>query len=424
MSSPGPKSAHRSKLISRTPFFYGWLVLLAGSFGLFMTTPGQTIGVSVFLDGIIADLELSRTTVSLMYTFATLAGSVALPFVGRFIDAYGPRVGVITISILFALACGFMGLIGGAFTLFLGFMLIRSLGQGSLSLVSLHAINLWFVRRRGLAVGISGMSFALSFAIFPPIIDNLIAAFGWRWTYPLLGLLVLVVMLPIGALLFRSWPETYGLLPDGGRVGRAAPPLETNFTLDEARRTGTFWLYTLTSFTLAMLGTALIFHNYDILGQNGVGRAAATAAFGVLGLVAAATNLVAGILLDRLSYRLMLGVGLSLMVLVLLLAGRADSTREVLLYGASIGLMQGITMAIGASVYAKHFGRRHLGSIRGTVQTIGIAGAALGPFLFAIGLDLFGSYRPVLLVSALLPLLLLVATPFVKPPLEGSPDAG
>ena len=53
----------RSRLVARTPFFYGWLVLLAGSFGLFMTTPGQTLGVSVFLDGIIADLALSRTTV-------------------------------------------------------------------------------------------------------------------------------------------------------------------------------------------------------------------------------------------------------------------------------------------------------------------------------------------------------------------------
>lgn len=406
----------RSRLIDRTPFFYGWVVLLAGSLGLVMTTPGQTLAVSVFLDGIIADLDISRTTVSLMYTLATLAGSLALPFVGRFIDRYGPRVGVIVISGLFALACVFMGLIAGVLTLFLGFMLIRSLGQGSLSLVSLHAINLWFVRRRGLAVGLSGLAFALTFAVFPPLIDTLIAAFGWRSAYMLLGLMVALTILPLGAVLFRTHPERFGLLPDGGAPGSPGGPREREFTLAEARVTGTFWLYVLAGFTMSMLGTALLFHNYDILGRNGLDRDLATAAFAALGLVSAGANLLSGVLLDRLPYRLVLAAGMGLFSLVLLLAGRVATPSVALIYGGALGMTFGITQAISASVYAKHFGRRHLGSIKGTVQTVGVAGAALGPLWFAFGLDLFGSYRPVLLISMLLPLLLIALIPFVRPP--------
>lgn len=57
---------------------YGWIVLGAGTFGSFMTLPGQTAGVSVFFDPITADLGISRTSASIAYAVGTLAGIVAL----------------------------------------------------------------------------------------------------------------------------------------------------------------------------------------------------------------------------------------------------------------------------------------------------------------------------------------------------------
>lgn len=104
-------------MIAASPIYYGWLILAAGTFGMAMTTPGQTVGVSVFIDGIIADLQVSRSTVSLMYAVGTLCGSFALPFVGRFIDRRGPRLAVSIIAILFALACVWMGVVQGHFIL-------------------------------------------------------------------------------------------------------------------------------------------------------------------------------------------------------------------------------------------------------------------------------------------------------------------
>lgn len=56
-----------------------------------MTAPGQTTGVSVFIDPLIADLGISRTQVSTAYLTGTLVGACAMPFVGRAIDRYGPR---------------------------------------------------------------------------------------------------------------------------------------------------------------------------------------------------------------------------------------------------------------------------------------------------------------------------------------------
>src|SRR5690606_33800902 len=198
---------------------------------------------------------LTRATVSLVYTVGTLTGALALPWVGRFIDRRGPRVGVIVIASLFALACAFMGLVQGVVTLLIGFVLIRGLGQGSLSLVSLHAVNIWFVRRRGLAVGLLGLGMSLATAVFPLLIEALIQAFDWRGAYLALGALVALTMIPIGALFFRVHPERYGLTPDGLPAVQGDHAV-VDYTAAQARRTQTFWLFIAGDVLVAMLSSA------------------------------------------------------------------------------------------------------------------------------------------------------------------------
>lgn len=402
-------------MVERSPVFFGWVVLVAGTFGIMMTTPGQTVGVSVFLDRIIADLGLSRSGISLLYTIGTLAGSLALPLVGRFIDRRGPRLSVVLISAGFALACVWMGMVRGVLTLLVGFVLIRGLGQGALSLVSMHVINIWFVRRRGLAVGLAGLGVAAAFAVFPIGIEALIERVGWRVAYPALGGLVALAMLPVGGGLFRSHPERYGLVPDG-RVWTPKPghPPELDYPLGEAQRTLTFWLYATGGFLTAALGTGLIFHHFSIMAQNGIGRGTAATMFLGYGAILAGANLVTGFLMDRVPPRFLLAGSLGLMGGALLLAPRVSSPELVLVYGAMLGGMQGTGQAIQGSVYAYYFGRRHIGAIRGFATAVAVAGTSTGPLLLALGFDASGSYGPVLALAAFPPLVLAVASPFLR----------
>jgi hypothetical protein len=62
------------------PFHYGWVILASGALGSFMTTPGQTYGVSPFFDPVAHDLGLSRAAVATAYTIGTLAGVLPAPF--------------------------------------------------------------------------------------------------------------------------------------------------------------------------------------------------------------------------------------------------------------------------------------------------------------------------------------------------------
>src|SRR5712671_7926157 len=140
----------RRELIKVLPLHYGWVILAAGTFGSFMTLPGQTAGVSVFLDPLTADLGISRTWASTAYAVGTLAGILPAPLIGRWIDRRGPRLTATIIAASLALACAYMALVQSGIMLLLGFALLRGTAIGGLSLVSQQVVNLWFVQRRGL----------------------------------------------------------------------------------------------------------------------------------------------------------------------------------------------------------------------------------------------------------------------------------
>jgi MFS family permease len=239
-----------------------------GTLGLIMTAPGQTYAVSVFIEHFIADLGLSRSVVSTLYTMGTLVGSFVLPVVGRQIDRRGPRVVMALIALFFGLACIYMGFVVNAAMLGLGFIAIRMLGQGSLGMVSTNAINQWWVRRRGKMMGLAGLTVSLlGVGGFPALINWLIPIYGWRATYMLLGLVLLLWFAPLAMMLVRDRPEQYGLQPDGFGLAAAEHIAleqrvpEVNWRLAEARRTPAFWVMAFGNAAIAMLGTGLFFRN-------------------------------------------------------------------------------------------------------------------------------------------------------------------
>ena len=120
MSQLQASTIRYSRLVNQSPIFYGWIILLMGTLGMIMTSPGQTYAVSIFIEHFITDLGLSRGLVSTLYTIGTLVGSFVLPLVGRQIDRRGPRLVMVFITLLFGLACVYMGFVSNAVTLGLG----------------------------------------------------------------------------------------------------------------------------------------------------------------------------------------------------------------------------------------------------------------------------------------------------------------
>jgi MFS family permease len=91
--------------IVNAPLHPGWSVLAAGMVGVFMTTPGQTVGVSVFVDYVATDLAIPRERVLMLYSVGTLLGILPAPLIGHLIARYGPCRAVAFIVLALGPAC-------------------------------------------------------------------------------------------------------------------------------------------------------------------------------------------------------------------------------------------------------------------------------------------------------------------------------
>ena len=412
----------RSRVVSGSPIYYGWIILVAGTIGYIMSSPGQTYSVSIFIEHFIADLGINRSTVSTLYMLGTLTASSAMPFVGRQLDQRGPRALVVIIAALFALACVYMGFVQNVVMLGIGFLFIRMLGQGSLCIVSGNILNQWWVRRRGLILGIAGVVVSVvGSGTFPRLIHTLIGQFGWRASYRLLGLAVALIMLPVGWLFFRRKPEDYGLLPDGAKSSpaeaatRAAHFVEENWSSREAVHTTAFWIIGLGLGSISMLGTGLQFHMVSIFEDSGLSAEFAASAFMFVAITSAIVRMISGVLVDRIAARFLLFAALIGQTTSLLMAPRLGlSTAWV--YGIVLGATGSLQMTVSTVIWAKYFGRQHLGAITGVASMISVAGSSLGPMPMGIARDLFGSYTLALTALAVLPFSLGIVVLFSQQP--------
>jgi len=399
--------------------YYGWVVLSVSTLGMAATLPGQTAGISLFIDAFIEDLGLSRSVVSWLYTVATVLGSLGLPLAGRLLDRYGPRRVAVVLIALLAASCAGMRWVSGWVGVFVGFVCLRGVGQGALGLVNNHAVNLWFERWRGLAVGVLGLGMAGATALFPPLMERGLQAYGWQTTYLIMGGLLAAIMLPLGALLYRDAPERYGLAPDeatpdtGDETGTdtepSGPVAVGGIRPAVAYRTWTFWLFTVAGVCTAGFGTGLLFHHFSILEEVGVGRGRAAQFFVPLGVMTGLLNVGTGWLVDRYPPRLLLAGQLALFAATMGLLPTVDTAVEVWGYGGVFGVAQGMQGALLGSAYAYYFGRAHHGTIRGLANTVFIGGTAIGPAVLALGPDVMGGFAPILWMVTPIPLVLALA---------------
>lgn len=414
----------KHSIVHKTPFYYGWVITAVGMLGLVMTSPGQTYAVSIFIERIITDLGISRSLVSTLYTVATLAGSLALPFIGRWIDVKGPRFMMVTISLLLGLACIYMGFVQGAIMLIFGFLTIRMFGQASLTLVVQNTINQWWDRRRGRMMGFAGLSKAiLGMGGFPLLINFLIPELGWRYTFGVLGLIVLFVMVPAALMFVRNRPENFGLKPDGDTSGsddtqNQKSTLESRhqYTRGEAIKTPAFWILALGVATIAMLLTAVTFHIVSIFKDQGLNSTVAATTYVPIAVATALFNFTSGFLVEHLRIKYLMASSLFAMATALILTNFLTGTYMAILMGAILGSSAGLMSTVNGVGWAHYYGRLYLGSITGITSTILIAGSSLGPLPFGFARDLTGSYNTVIWLSAIWPLVLGIATLFIKRP--------
>jgi MFS family permease len=377
-----------------------------------MTVFGQTAGISVFIDHLIRDLSIPRPVISTLYSVASFAAAMTMPWVGARIDVVGIRRSTLIVSGLFgavvlALA-GVWELIGLA----LGFFAVRLLGQGALSLLAKVVVALRFQAGLGRAVGVTGAVGALGFSLLPILLSAGIERLGWRAVWAIGGVSVWVVMIPLTAwAMSRAQDRVLSGLDRASGDGRGA-----GFTRAQAIRTGMFWVISLAVAANTLIVTALMFHQISILGEAGLSPTEAAAVFLPQTIASTATLLGVGFVADRLPGRLMLGVSMALLTLATVLLQVLDDGLIPLLYAVSLGAAMGLGFAAEGVLFPRYFGVREIGAIRGLAFTIGVAGAALGPIIVGVARGAADSYALAGLALVWMPIAVGLATVVVRPP--------
>jgi MFS family permease len=391
--------------------FYGWVVLAVAALGLFASGPGQSHIFSVFIVPISEDLGISRTAVASSYAVATLVAALGLPYVGRLIDRFGARRVVLAVAVLFGVAAVAFGQVASLFWLTVGFGALRFLGQGSLMLSCANLVAQWFDRNRGFALSLMALGFAASMAVHPPLAQWLTDQLGWREAWLWLGVLTWLLLVPPILLLVQNKPEDLGLQPDGpirrgdGLEASAPQGAEVGLTVQQALKTPAFWITALSLATLSMLVTALFFHQVSIFTHQGVDAYVAARVFSVSAITMVLAMPIIGRLLDRFPTRPIFAFAMLTQSAALIAIVFVHDLTSAVLYAIVFGLNNAAVQTHYTYVWPRFFGRRHLGSIQGTAQTIGVIGASVGPLPFGAAFDLFGSYTGALLIFAVQPVL-------------------
>ena len=396
--------------LARLPFFYGWIVIAVAFVTLAIGVNART-AFSLLFPPLLADFGWDRGVTAAAFSIGFMASTIYAPFSGMLMDRFGPRYvvsfGVLLVSAGMATATR----IQQPWHLYLSLGVLVVGGSFLMSYFG-HSLFLpnWFVRRRGLAIGIAFSGVGVGSIVILPWLQHIIDQLGWRQACWIMAILLCVVLIPLNVLLQRQRPQDIGLEPDGDATPSATGHAEetrsnvvdpdwvaTEWTLGLAMRTARFWWIFVGFFGGLFAWYAVQVHQTTYLIEIGFDSDRAAYALGLVGLTGIVGQIALGHLSDRVGREwawTASGLGYVVCYASLLLLPQYPTAITLYLVVGSQGFLgYGLTSVVGA-IPAELFQGKHYGTIFGTLSIGAGLGAAGAPWITGVMYDRFGSYAP------------------------------
>ncbi len=395
---------------------YGW-VIFALTFSNLTVEGGAKNVQGVFLVALRDHFRSSVALTAGVFSASGLFGAFAAPFLGRFLDRFGPRA-------MFPLAGCFI-LVGwlassvasDVWQLFIFYSVIATLGQVGISSFSATAtLAPWFPRSKGVVLGTADAGNPAGQAIIVPLAQLIVSTLGWQWAYRIFGVAFFLVIALPNLLLQRRPPHSEQELraaeadgpekeeSSGGLPNFPSPGESTSgSSMAEALREPAVW-FLLTARAVGSVGSQMtIVHMLAYLFLAGYGEMQAAFAIGTAGLLGIGGRPGIGLLSDFLGREIVYTFSMAMTVaavMVVLFFGGEGVWWALVAFVALNGFSEGISgLLIGAKA-ADLYPPRMLGTVMGLLETGRGIGIATGPVMAGLLFDLQGDYFLAFLISA------------------------
>lgn len=350
---------------------FGFLMALASSFG-------QTFFIGVFGPEVRAEFGLSHAEWGTIYMVGTLLSALVLPFTGGWIDRMPLMRYSLLVAIGLSLACFGAALCPAAGFLVAVIFMLRQMGQGLASHVSITSTVKHFRQDRGKAVAIVSLGFPAGRAVLPVAAVALIALIGWRTTYAVAGILTAILLIP-AVIWFLCSPTRENKAADTNAAAPVAEDHDQSLTLRQVLTHPFFYLILPGTVAPSIIETALFFHQLTVAEMKGWSSGWVTAGYAVFSIATTLFSMAAGPLVDRIGATRLLPVILVPYVFGILILAYLDDPIWAWAYLALSGATGGLRQTIAPVMWAEFGGTRHIGSIRSMAATLSVFASALGP---------------------------------------------
>jgi sugar phosphate permease len=336
------------------------------------------------------DFGWSRSTTSGAVSLNLIIYGLTAPFAAALMERFGIRRVVVASLTLVAIGSGLTLVMTEAWQLWLLWGVAVGAGTGAIALVfGAIVANRWFVKHRGLVMGVFSAAGASGHLLFLPAIAYLADGPGWRWASGIVTAFALLLV-PLVLLLMRDRPTDVGTTPYGAPDDWEPPPLASSDvgaatvavrTLKDSARSRTFWILFGTFWicgwsTNGLIGTHFIpaAHDHGLPATTSASLLALIGVFDIVGTVAS------GWLTDRVDSRYLLCVyyffrGLSLLAVPYLLAETVHPS--LFLFIVFYGLDWVATVPPTVALCRQHFGVERAGVVFGWVFAAHMVGAGV-----------------------------------------------
>jgi OFA family oxalate/formate antiporter-like MFS transporter len=404
----------------KTKFYYGWVIVIVIAITS-LALMGARHSFGIFFKSLANEFDLSRAVTSSLFSVYMILCAVVSIVGGWTLDRYGARLAFFLMGLFTGASLLLTSQAGSWWQLFLTYSLLFAIGTGPLYAVGQSVILKWFDRRLGIAMGIAGTGVGIGQMLFAPLAALIIAGYGWRISFIVLGLLVCIFVIPLSRLM-RNDPGAIGASPYGDEFRTEATAVNveeenhqsTGFSLSQAVRSRNYWIYLpawlFTGFSNWLVLTHIVPYATD-MGVPSVEAATIISACGITGMLS-------GIFIGRITDikgRKIPGVFLALLRAAALMG--LIWAREIWMFylvAIAFGFCQSGIGIILAALCGDIFGRRHIGVILGTLTAVFSTGAAAGPLVGGLFYDVNSSYTMAFITCAVVSMLVALSIALVR----------